>query len=57
MKATYIGDPTQPKGAETVPDEFTAYGLVFERGKATEVPKELEAKFAGNSHFKTDEAK
>jgi len=57
MKATYIGDPSQPKGTETVPDEFEAFGLVFERGKATEVPKELEAKFAGNSHFKTDEAK
>lgn len=58
MKATFIGDPSQPD--EKVPDTFQHLGLTFEKGKATEVPKELEEKFAGNSHFKvsgTDEAK
>lgn len=50
MKATFIGDPTQPN--EAVPAKLTHLGLVFEKGKATEVPPELEAKFAGNSHFK-----
>lgn len=52
MKAEFIGDPSQPKGTEPVPDTFTHLGLVFEKGKATEVPPELEEKFVGNSHFK-----
>lgn len=51
MKAKFIGDPTQPD--EAVPETHTAYGLTFEKGKATEVPAELEAKFIGNSHFET----
>lgn len=53
MKATFIGDPTQPKGSEAIPESFEAFGLTFEKGKATEVPAELEAKFVGNSHFET----
>ena len=62
MKAKFIGDPSQPKGAETVPDEFTAYGVTFERGKFVDVPDEHAAKIAGNNHFETqgkepDEAK
>lgn len=53
MKAKYIGDPSQPKGTEAIPDEFEAYGLIFERGKFTEVPPELASKFEGNSHYET----
>lgn len=52
MKATFIGDPSQPEGSEPIPETMTHLGLVFEKGKATEIPPELEAKFAGNSHFK-----
>lgn len=51
MKATFTGDPSQPKGSEAIPDAVTHLGLTFEKGKATEVPKNLEAKFEGNSHF------
>ncbi len=53
MKATYTGNPDLPKGEETIPDTFEMFGISFEKGKATEVPPELEAKFAGNSHFTT----
>ncbi len=51
MKATFVGDPSQPKGSEPVPDEMTMFGLTFKKGQAVEIPAELEAKFAGNSHF------
>lgn len=51
MKAKYVGDPSQPKGSEQVPDEFTAHGVTFEKGKFADVPDELAAKFEGNSHF------
>lgn len=54
MKAKYIGDPNDPKEQKNLPDEFTAYGITFERGKSVDVPEELEAKFANNSHFETD---
>lgn len=57
MKAKFIGDPSQPKGSETVPDEFEAFGITFERGKFSDVPDNLAAKFVGNSHFETTEAK
>jgi len=50
MKAKYEGDPANP--GEQVPDEFTAYGLTFEKGKYTEIPAHLEGKFVGNTHFK-----
>lgn len=53
MKATFIGDPSQPKGSEAVPEQHEAFGLVFEKGKATEIPAELEEKFVGNNHFTT----
>ncbi len=53
MKATFVGDPSQPKGSETVPDTMEAFGLTFKKGKATEIPAELESKFVGNSHFDT----
>jgi hypothetical protein len=53
MKATFIGDPNAPKGSETIPDTMEAHGLTFEKGKATDIPAELEAKFVGNSHFET----
>ena len=60
MKAKFVGDPSQPN--EAVPDSIEVYGLTFEKGKATEIPEELEAKFVGNNHFETtgkehDEAK
>lgn len=51
MKAKYIGDPRNPGEQKQLPDEFEAFGLTFERGKFTEIPKELEAKIEGNSHF------
>ncbi len=53
MKATFVGDPSQPKGEETVPDSMEAFGLTFEKGKATDIPPELESKFVGNNHFET----
>lgn len=53
MKAKYVGDPSQPKGTEAVPEEFTAYGVTFEKGKFVDVPDELADKFAGNNHFET----
>ena len=46
MKATYIGNPDLPKEQREVPD-------TFEKGKAADIPPELEAKIAGNSHFET----
>jgi len=53
MKATYVGDPSQPKGSEPVPDSMEAFGLTFEKGKAVDIPVELESKFVGNNHFET----
>lgn len=53
MKATYIGNPDLPKDENVVPESFEMFGLTFAKGKATEVPPELEAKFVGNSHFET----
>jgi hypothetical protein len=53
MKAKYIGDPRNPAEQKQLPDEFEAFGLVFERGKYTEVPDSLAAKFEGNSHYVT----
>lgn len=50
MKAQFKGDPANP--GEQVPEVFTAYGLTFEKGKFTEIPEELEGKFAGNPHYK-----
>jgi hypothetical protein len=52
MKAEFIGDPSQPKGSEQLPDTIEVLGLVFEKGKATEIPAELEKKFSGHSHFR-----
>ena len=54
MKATFIGDPRNP--GEQVPNTHEAYGITFERGLATDIPKELEAKFAGNSHYEVSGA-
>jgi hypothetical protein len=53
MKAKFIGDPRNPGEARNLPDETVAFGLTFERGKFTEIPPELEAKFEGNTHFVT----
>jgi hypothetical protein len=53
MKAKYIGDPRNPGEAKQLPDEYVMYGLTFERGKFTDIPEELQAKFEGNSHFET----
>lgn len=53
MKAKFVGDPSQPKGSEPIPETMTHLGLEFEKGKWTEVPDELAAKFVGNSHFET----
>lgn len=53
LKAKYIGDPANAAEQKQLPDEFEAYGLVFERGKFTDVPAHLVSKFEGNSHFET----
>jgi hypothetical protein len=53
MKAKYIGDPRNPAEQKQLPDEFEAFGLVFERGKFTDIPDKLAAKFEGNSHYAT----
>lgn len=55
MKAKFIGDPSNP--SEQVPDLHDAFGLTFVRGKYTEIPKRLESKVAGNSHFQVQGAK
>lgn len=54
MKAKFVGDPAAAN--EVVPDTHEAYGLTFEKGKFTEIPAELESKFAGNNHFVTSGA-
>lgn len=52
MKAKYVGDPRNP--GEQVSDEpVEAHGLTFPKGKWVEVPANLAAKFAGNTHFET----
>lgn len=55
MKAKFIGDPAQPD--EVVPDVIDHLGLTFPKDKFVEIPKDLEAKFAGNSHFEVQGAK
>lgn len=55
MRAKFIGDPTNP--SEQVPDLHDAFGLTFPRNKFVEVPKRLEEKVAGNSHFQVEGAK
>jgi hypothetical protein len=51
MKAKFVGDASNPGEQKQLPDEFEAFGLMFERGKFTDIPKHLEDKVAGNSHF------
>lgn len=52
MKAKFLGDPREgPK--PYVPDEFTAYGVTFARGKFADVPDHLASKFENNSHYET----
>lgn len=53
MKAKYIGDPMQPTEAKNLPETFTAFGVIFERGKYAEVPDEVALKVASNPHFDT----
>lgn len=53
MKATYVGDLDLPTKDRDVPDEIEQFGITFEKGKAAEIPPELEAKFAGNRFFET----
>jgi hypothetical protein len=56
MKAKFIGDPRNPGEANNLPESTTAFGIDFPRGKFVDVPPELEAKFIGNTHFKTSGA-
>lgn len=51
MKATYVGDTSLSAKDRDVPDELEAFGLTFEKGKATDIPASLETKLAGNPHF------
>lgn len=55
MKATYIGNPDLPKEQREVPDTFEMFGITFEKGKASAIPSHLQAKLAGNSHFKVSD--
>lgn len=55
MKAKFIGDPSNP--GETVPDLHDHLGTTFPRDKFVDVPKELEEKIAGNSHFQVQGAR
>lgn len=57
MKAKYIGDPRVPGEAKNLPEEFTMFGITFERGKWAEVPDNLAKKFEGNTHFETSDGK
>lgn len=51
MRAKYVGNTDLPAAERGIPDTFEMFGIAFEKGKSAEVPPELEAKFAGNSHF------
>ena len=51
MRAKYVGNTDLPADERGVPETFEMMGVVFEKGKSSEIPPELEAKFAGNSHF------
>jgi hypothetical protein len=53
MKAKYIGDPRNPGEAQNLPEETTAFGVVFPRGKFVDVPDDVAGKFVGNTHFET----
>lgn len=53
MKAKFIGDPRNPGEANSLPEETTAFGVAFPRGKFVDVPDEVAAKFVGNTHFET----
>ena len=51
MKATYVGNTDLPAKDRDIPETLEAFGLSFEKGKAVEIPAELETKLAGNPHF------
>lgn len=53
MRAKYVGNTDLPEKDRDLPDTFEMMGVVFEKGKSSEIPPELEAKFLGNSHFET----
>ena len=55
MKAKFIGQPGTNE-AKNLPEEFTAYGVTFERGKFSEVPDEFAGKFEGNPHFEVEDS-
>lgn len=55
MKAKFIGDPGNPGEAKNLPEETEAFGVIFERGKFSEVPPHLEQKFANNSHYEVQD--
>lgn len=54
MKAKFIGDPTTV-GDVQLPETFTAFGVTFPRNKWVAVPDAVASKFAGNSHFETQD--
>ena len=54
MKAKYIGEPGTNE-SKTLPDEFEAYGIVFEKGKFVEIEDPAVAiKLSNNSHFEVE---
>lgn len=53
MQAKYIGDPRNPEEQKSLPDEYRAFGVTFERDKFVDVPDDKASKFVGNSHFET----
>lgn len=52
-KAKFVGDRNNPK--EAIPDEIEVYGILFKKGKFSEIPDNLTGKFDGNSHFELQE--
>ncbi len=54
-KFRYIGDP---HNREVQPDEFTAFGITFPRGRSRAVDNpQTVMKLRGNSHFKEEKAR
>jgi hypothetical protein len=51
MKARFIGDQSEAIDPEDLPKTFTAFGVVFPRGKFVDIPDAARVKIAGNSHF------
>lgn len=54
MRVKFVGDPNNPGEQKNLPETHEAFGVVFERGKFTDVPDEYAAKFEGNNHYEVE---